>query len=161
LLTYLSVAAFAGIHLHYVGNYVHASNKSLVIIPAPAWQQVELCWSLISASIPNLKSFMKSFSTGLGMEGDLKTHSHDLYYKGSSQGHQLQSIRSRASAKGDRNQRNPDNFRPDFGEYSATVEHANAIKEPRDASSITSGGSQDMIIQKDVKYNVRYEEAQM
>lgn len=162
-----SVAAFAALHLHYVGSYVNVSNTSLAIVPAVVWQQIELCWSLMSASIPNLKSFMRSFSTGLGMEGDLTTHAYDLYHKGASkdasQGHQLQSLRSRSSAKGDQlTQRSTgDHFRPNFGQHSATVEQGNrASRRPRDASSIASGGSQDMIIQKDVTYNVRYE-AQM
>ena len=155
-----SLTAFAVLHLHFVGDYVHAVDTSLAMVPALAWQQIELCWSLISASIPNLKSFMKSFSTGLGMEGDLTTRGNDLHYNksGSQHGHPLQSLRNRSVAKGGpTTQSATDNFRPDFGEYSATVERGNANKEPRDASSFTSGGSQDMIIQKDVKYNVQYE----
>jgi len=35
-------------------------------------QQIELSWSLISATIPSLKSFVKSFNSGFGLTIDPK-----------------------------------------------------------------------------------------
>jgi hypothetical protein len=38
------------------------------MVPAVIAAEAELCWSLVSAAIPNLKNFMKSFATGFGHE---------------------------------------------------------------------------------------------
>ena len=38
------------------------------MVPAIIAAEAELCWSLVSATIPNLRNFMKSFATGFGHE---------------------------------------------------------------------------------------------
>ena len=159
----LPVAVFAGLHLHYVGNYVHATHIGFAIVPALVWQQIELCWSLLSASIPNLKSFLKTFNSGFGLDADYNTDGYGM--RAYSDAYQMESLKSKGNAPqkgGDLTQREFEykNFRPDFAECSTTVQHenGNANRGQRDASSITSTGSQSQIIRKDIQYNIRYEQ---
>lgn len=167
----LGVAALAVVHLHYVAKYVDAPRTSFSIIPALVWQQIELCWALLTASIPNLKAFMKSFNSGFGLE-NTATDGYGLGYGGAthgsqvSEGYQLGSVKNHepvpklahVSQQESVNRPFADNLRPDFVDYSTTIEHENANKERSEARSIESGGSQDMIIRKDVQYDVRYEQ---
>ncbi len=66
--------AFSALHLYYVSSYSNTANMSQAIVPALVLQQCELLWSLISATIPTLKAFMKAFNSGFGMEIDLDSH---------------------------------------------------------------------------------------
>ncbi|KAF2026158.1 hypothetical protein EK21DRAFT_12166, partial [Setomelanomma holmii] len=67
----IPVIGFAALNLQYISRYVDSDNVSYHIIPALVCQQYELFWSLLSATIPTLKSFMRSFNSGFGMEIDL------------------------------------------------------------------------------------------
>jgi len=67
----LPLIGIAAVHLHYVSAYSNAANASRVIISALVVQQCELLWSLLSATIPTLKAFMRTFNSGFGMEVDL------------------------------------------------------------------------------------------
>jgi hypothetical protein len=44
--------------------------------------EAQLCWSLISATIPNLKNFIKSFNTGFGHESGFSTLGGSGYRSG-------------------------------------------------------------------------------
>ncbi|KAF2180848.1 hypothetical protein K469DRAFT_444611, partial [Zopfia rhizophila CBS 207.26] len=67
----LPVIGFAAAHLHYVSIYANSSNIPQAMISALVYQQFELFWSLLAATIPTLKAFMRSFNSGFGMEIDL------------------------------------------------------------------------------------------
>ena len=62
------MAAAAIVHAVYVAKYEHSQHPSIAMVPAVVAAEAELCWSLVSAAIPNLKNFMKSFATGFGHE---------------------------------------------------------------------------------------------
>jgi hypothetical protein len=67
----LPAVGFAAAHLHYVSVYTKSSNIPMAIVPALLYQQCELFWSLLAATIPTLKAFMRSFNSGFGMEMSL------------------------------------------------------------------------------------------
>ena len=155
-----SGAALAAVHLHYVGNYVHATDTSLAIVAAVVWRQLELCWSLLSASIPNFKSFMKSFNSGFGLDMDLATSAKGSRDRNTSyELHSMGANGSKANASKNRDVTSfTDNLRPGVGHHSATIQHVRANgRRLGKASSIESGGSREMIIRKDVAWNVDYE----
>jgi len=121
-------------------------------------QQVQLCWSLIAATIPNLKSFVKSFSSGFGIQLDPSlTQAYGSGRLGRGTGYEMGSLGPNGTSKSrSGNQSYNDIERPtklpqqmqDTGKN-----HHNA----RDQESIASAGSQDHIIRKDVQWKIHYE----
>ena len=152
-----SVAALAILRIYLVGRYVHSATPGLDIVPVLVCQQVELCWSLISATIPALKSFVKSFNSGFGLtfDPDATTRYGSRGY-GASGGYELRSVgkgKSMLSSKGSRNATMND------GEDRITdVLHRKEKGNGRDVGSIKSMGSQDHIIRKDMQWEVHYEQ---
>ena len=152
-----SVAALAILRIYLVDKYVHSAKPGLDIVPVLVCQQVELCWSLISATIPALKSFVKSFNSGFGLtlDPDATTRYGSRGYAAGG-GFELRSVgkgKSILSSKGSRNTTSKD------GEDRITdMLHRKDKKNGRDVGSIKSMGSQDHIIRKDVQWEVRYEQ---
>ncbi|KAF2817342.1 uncharacterized protein BDZ99DRAFT_431394 [Mytilinidion resinicola] len=70
----LPVAAFSLLHLVALSRAIHASNSGVALARVTVYQQAQLGYSLISATIPCLKSFVKSFDTGLGLEVGYSTN---------------------------------------------------------------------------------------
>jgi hypothetical protein len=145
-----------------VGKYVHSAKPGLDIVPVLVCQQVELCWSLVSATIPALKSFVKSFNSGFGLTLDPDATSRYGSRGYGSRGYgaggafELGSVgkgKSMLSSKGSRNATLKD------GEDRITdVLHRKEKRNGRDVGSIKSMGSQDHIIRKDVQWEIRYEQ---
>lgn len=79
-------------------------------------QQIMLTYSLISATVPNLKSFMKSFSTGLGVSFGFL----DKDLEASSEAYALQPLTTHS---GRRRTRSPEDLPPDHT-YGGTHELA-------------------------------------
>ena len=150
----ISVAALAILHVHLVGNYIHSKNPSLAIVPALVCQQVELCWSLISATIPNLKPFVKSFSSGFGLTIDLDatTRYGSRTYGGAS--YELDSV-SKGKALASQNSTNPTNT--DLENQSGAMQLEQGKSKKRADGSIESMGSQACIIRKDVQWKIQYD----
>ncbi|KAK3720826.1 hypothetical protein LTR37_003489 [Vermiconidia calcicola] len=69
----LGVAAAAIMHAVWVFRHAKSVHPSLAMVPTIIIAEAELCWSLVSATIPNLKNFMRRFSTGFGHEFGLGT----------------------------------------------------------------------------------------
>ncbi|KAF2639092.1 hypothetical protein P280DRAFT_550562 [Massarina eburnea CBS 473.64] len=124
-------------------------------------QQAMLCWSLISATIPNLKAFMQSFSTEWGLGMSLGTST------GQSSDHPLQtfnltigSARTKGINNGLLSMYSDDaglstGLRPDPHLHSATVVHTgDNVNAAEDRASIASHGSQEWIIRKSVSWQV-------
>jgi hypothetical protein len=150
-----SVAALAILHLHFVGNYLHSERPGLAIVPVLVCLQVELCWSIISATIPNLKAFVKSFSSGFGLTIDLdaSTGYGSRAYRGAE--YELGSVRKttpHASKNGSRNA-----TVPDLEDQPAVMQHKKENNSARNEGSLTSVGSEDHIIRKAVEWKVEYE----
>jgi hypothetical protein len=151
------VVALSLLHLHYVADYVQSSNPGIAIVPVIVMEQVQLCWSLISATIPNLKSFVKSFSSGFGIQLDPSLtqaygsgrleRTANRYEMGSLGG-------SHKSKSGGRSTHSVE------GTRDLPADPPPKLASIREHDSIDSGGSQgseDHIIRKDVQWNVHYE----
>lgn len=66
----------AALHIRYVFA-AGSGDVNLNIIPALTIESVQLGYALISATIPNLKSFLMSFDTGMMMDVHAyRSHSH-------------------------------------------------------------------------------------
>ncbi|KAI1612445.1 hypothetical protein EDD37DRAFT_647988 [Exophiala viscosa] len=151
----LPLAALSIIHLKYISDYTTSKNPGIALVSALVLQQVELCWSLIAATIPNLKSFVKSFSSGFGIQLD-PTLTQGAYGSGrykETNGYEMGSVPGQGNSKSRSANRS-------YNE----IEHQDPItplpqddKIRRDQESIDSAGSQDHIIRKDVQWNVHYE----
>lgn len=121
-------------------------------------QQVQLCWSLISATIPNLKSFVKSFSSGFGIQLDpTLTQSYGSgRYGHSANGYELGSV----NGKNGTQSRSANRSYNDIEGHTALPQHmtnVTKVTSARDQESIDSTGSQDHIIRKDVQWRIHYE----
>lgn len=60
----LPLIALAVLRMHYVNRYAEADNPGLAQTPIAILQQVYMAWTIISATIPNIKSFVRSFGSG-------------------------------------------------------------------------------------------------
>jgi hypothetical protein len=165
-LTLYSVAAVSIVHLHYVADYTHSDNIGLALVPVIVLQQVELCWSLISATIPNLKSFVKSFSIGFGIRLDpytVQTYGSRGYARNN--GYELGSVKGNSTMKS--RSGNGSAARSGNRSYNDIEEQdplppqveiqASRKRNTRDKDS-NSLGSQEHIIRKDVQWEVHYEQ---
>jgi hypothetical protein len=136
------VAALAIAHAVYSARTSTTLRPGLAFVPALALAEAELCWSLISATIPNLKSFMQSFNTGFGHNDFGFTSNPTMSTSRRHPGDDIP-LRSLPSHK--------DEFRPDCVAYDAEVVRG------RDDRSIESGNSQELIIRKTVEHEVTFE----
>lgn len=165
----LPLIAIAALHLHYVSKYNDAANTSQAIVPALVLQQCELLWSLISATIPTLKKFMRTFSSGFGMEIDLDSpygyrsgpHDDKTYILGSNQ-----------RAEGFILPINPDTNACKSQVIVSTTEDPQSqvnmfheeVSEPRGSCSRPQSGytshssSREMIIKREVEWQISYED---
>jgi hypothetical protein len=152
----IRVVGLALLHLHFIGNYVHSETPSLSIVAVLVCQQVELCWSIISATIPNLKSFVKSFSSGFGLTIDLDATARygSRNYGGTA--YELGSVK-KGTTHGLRGGSHIATI-PDLEDQSGAIQREGEDGRLRKAGSSTSMGSEDHIIRKDVQWKVEYQE---
>ncbi|CAK4030279.1 Hypothetical predicted protein [Lecanosticta acicola] len=52
---------FASMNLHRIALLEGTHDKALAVVPSMMWTQAELLWSIVSASLPCLKTFMRPF----------------------------------------------------------------------------------------------------
>lgn len=150
------------LHLHYVAKYTGSDNPGVAIVPVIVMQQVELCWSLISATVPNLKSFVKSFSSGFGIQLDasLTQNYGSGRYGRSGGGYEMGSLPGKGSHKSESAGRSFNDPGETRRVLPTNTSHVTTITREQD--SIDSGGSQDSrghIIRKDIQWDVHYEPA--
>ncbi|GAB7352979.1 hypothetical protein MBLNU459_g3546t2 [Dothideomycetes sp. NU459] len=154
------VAVFSGIHVGYISDSASASDPGLAVVASLVWQQIELGYALISATIPTLKSFIRGYERAMGWES---SYAKTGTIVGSQ--HQLQSFHTKshlASRHRDDDThseygRSP--LRPDQQHYKANVTVPHNPDIPKRMLSTGSGGSQDPIIRKDVDFTVSSESA--
>ncbi|ROW18191.1 hypothetical protein VPNG_00245 [Cytospora leucostoma] len=63
----LPLVALSIIHLKYTRGYLQSTEPLFAVTATLLCQQAMLAWSLISATIPNIKSFMRVFNFSMGM----------------------------------------------------------------------------------------------
>lgn len=159
----LPLIGITAVHLNYISAYSNATNISQAIISALVVQQCELLWSLLSATIPTLKAFMRTFNSGFGMEIDLDSpyanHSgaqdSRTYILGSAQ-HSSRSGTARipgVTTAGPRKDTNP-------AELHVSNKKATGLSESRtrSQSSFTGQSSRELIIEREVAWRVSHEE---
>nr|OQO17916.1 hypothetical protein B0A51_12471 [Rachicladosporium sp. CCFEE 5018] len=146
----LGVAALAVTHAVYASRLPRSAHPSLASIPRIALAEAELCWSIVSATIPNLKSFMSSFNTGFGH--------NDFAFTVTGSNYDMNGSRSKS---GNHNiplsnmSRNRSNGRatPGFMESLRPEGHGYEVEvrgQQQDSASVGSGQSEEMIIRKQV-----------
>ena len=146
------------VRLYYLSITLHSSDFPFDSTYSGLLTQIEMHYSLMAATIPCMKPFIKAFNTGylghtVSQMGGYGTGYGTGYGKGNE--YVLQSISSDrgfgpTKAKSGRNL-GP--LRPDQGDNATVVEH-----EPAQPSgSMTSDGSEKMIIRQTVGWNVRYD----
>lgn len=174
----LPLIAFSVAHLSLFGQYTRSTSPLFEISGSLLLQQVMLTYSLISATIPNLKSFMKSFSTGLGVSFGFMDK--DVYV--SSEAYALQPLTTRSRRRrnkspeglpsgnihdridGSVGEQQP-RLRPGSLQHEVVIHHSpDGTSDHRssatdDGRGISRCGSRDMIIKKEVQWNVYHEPA--
>jgi hypothetical protein len=156
----LLLLALSGLHLSYFQQYPDSAEPQFSVTDSLLFQQVMLTWSLIAATIPNLKAFMKSFSTGFGLalggDGSM-TNSYPMRsYPAKSSKTDSNGTREIASRSG--RPRYP--LRPDVILAQTTIhaDHHDRLSDiTTDGNSTMRAGSQDLIIRREVEWDVRSE----
>ncbi|KAI4763472.1 hypothetical protein E4T52_04520 [Aureobasidium sp. EXF-3400] len=64
----LVVAIFAIIHVYYVSQWSSSSDPGIATVYSLLWQQVELGYALMAATIPTLRSFIRGYEKAMGWE---------------------------------------------------------------------------------------------
>ncbi|KAJ9633682.1 hypothetical protein H2201_008953 [Coniosporium apollinis] len=156
----IPVAAFALAFLDAITTYHDSQNIGVAYSAVIIWHQVELGYSLIAATIPCLKSFIKSFDTGFGAEFGYSTNpygsanSRPCGNETKCQSFPMSPIKgskfTRVSSPQSLGRLRPEQIKNVTNIY-------NTKDSPREDASITSGNSQEMIIRRDVRCDVRHD----
>ncbi|KAF2257664.1 hypothetical protein CC78DRAFT_527498 [Lojkania enalia] len=162
------VIGFGAAHMHYVGYYANSDDASKAMIPALVYQQFELFWALLSATIPTLKAFMRSFNSGFGMEIDLDGYGSGYgsngYYNGT---YPLESLKNATAPNGvvtstpetrARGQKSTGTG-PQSAAGSVRGRGASVASERIGTETVNSDGSQEMIIRREVQWTVSHDDA--
>ncbi|RKK81986.1 hypothetical protein BFJ68_g17578 [Fusarium oxysporum] len=168
----IPLIALSAVHLAYSATNPASTEPQFAVTKALLCQQIMVAWSLISATVPNLKNFLKSFSIGMGFPV-----SFDLSMSGSSNVYALQSFRDNRSgvtssaavatvvkSRSDSAARSrPHGWRPVQVSCQTTAACDSGSNNRDDISEEgrnSRAGSQDMIINKEVTWKVTYEDNQ-
>lgn len=169
----LAVVPVSAVHLAFISQLVTAPDPQLASAKTLALQQVMMGVSLLACTIPSIKSFLGSFNMGFGVmqfenpaeDGSQPSECYALRTIGggpmnvtpgqANDGGRRQSYYPRAKLevpddlelRGDRAQ-SETVIRSDGRSQSSTVE---------DGAHLSRAGSQDLIIQKEVEWDVHHE----
>ena len=159
---------FSAFHGVYIGHYVHARDPGLFIADVLVWQQVELGYSLISATIPTLKSFVRGYNKAMGFDPSYQEKrglggGYNLGSYGVSGNRSNPNSRQRSKNEISRIRPDPEpmmdhDLRPHDGEYRAGAYH-DPMRRVRRQTSTGSGDSEDPIIRRDVSVTVESQSA--
>ena len=170
MLTLSRVAALAILYLHYITAFINASNVGVAITVAIVFQQLELGYSLVSTTIPTLKTFIRDFDTGMGLDlassmsnygrGTNRYGNISHSFNGNSGSYELKE-RSKDGPRPSLTERLggkvSQNFRPDLVENTTSIVHATHHRRSASAErSHTTENSQEMLIHHDVDFHVLY-----
>lgn len=159
------LVALSALHLAYFWNYPTSNEPQFAITNSLLFQQSMLVWSIISATVPNLKNFLKSFSIGMGfpLAFDISmygsNHTYPLQSLGNSRSKATSSaVAGTAGASTSVSAHDPmDNDhrgKPQHWGSDQIANRDNASEEGRSSRA----GSQDMIINKEVTWKITYED---
>ncbi|KAG9677807.1 hypothetical protein KCU99_g4461, partial [Aureobasidium melanogenum] len=169
----LVVAIFAIIHVYYVSQWSSSSDPGIATVYSLLWQQVELGYALMAATIPTLRSFIRGYEKAMGWESSYYIRNNTAASRTATSTYHLSTMnKSRhEEERGDGAvfglqrietcDREP--LRPDRPNYKAQIygPGLDGVHEsvPRRTKSSSSGDSQEPIIRKDVEIQVSSEAA--
>lgn len=143
----LPLIAFSVLHLKYIRDYPQSAEPLFAVTNTVLCQQAMLTWSLISATIPNIKSFMKvfNFSMGMGaMDERLSNQTPEAII--------LEPLRDRTTT--DEHRRTPDGdssgLRPNHAQHRSMMTTSDRGTTD-DEHSLRRNDSQEMIIKKETQ----------
>lgn len=137
-----------------MSDFTTSANPGLALVPVLVLQQVQVCWSLISATVPNLKAFVKSFSSGFGIQLDpAVAQAYGSSRSNRSNAYELGSVTGKTISKS----RSGNKSYNDVERHGAVPQHMNGRDKSREQDSIDSVGSQEQIIRKDMQWDITYE----
>jgi hypothetical protein len=155
----IPIVIFSVLHFIHLAQYPIAPQPLYSVTEPLIDQQAMLLWSLISATIPNLKTFMLSFSLDFGQgvtfgnQTKSSDHASHIVTIGSAESKGLpKTNRSASWADSTLSDGLSSSLRPDPHQHNTTVVHSAGEK-----ASIGSFGSQDLNIKKVVDWHVRSE----
>jgi hypothetical protein len=140
-LTIRSVMALTATHFKLLVDYSNGLPSPFAIIPAFILQQTVLAASLITATIPNLKSFLQSLSGNWEQAGFGTGYTSDAYNNGT---FEMSNVHSNVQSASRAESRGPHMNSSHVGLIGDSVPRQKTSKR----GSLSSGGSQDMIIRK-------------
>lgn len=169
----LAVIPVSAVHLAYIFKLAHSTNPQLMSTGSLILQQVMIGVSLLACTIPSLKSFMRSFSMGMGVmqfessTGDRTHPSQDSYALRTIGGGRMNShVGTRYAQDTHKSRAEVDKTRvPGAIELrgdqaqTETIIHSDGGSHTtlEDGNRMSRMGSQDMIIRKDVQWDVQHE----
>jgi hypothetical protein len=170
----LPLIAASAHHLACLQVYPYSAEPQFAVTNALLLQQVMVTWSMISSTIPNMRGFMSSFTTGISLVNETYGKSSRFSNStGFTEFHALQSITSNSTAckraqVATRHKevipasgRNDSNLllRPDPIEHSTTISHPDRVRiySTRDILNEEENASQEMVIKKEVQWDVHHE----
>ncbi|PCD25477.1 hypothetical protein AU210_014580 [Fusarium oxysporum f. sp. radicis-cucumerinum] len=166
----IPLIALSAVHLAYTTTNPASLEPQFAVTKALLCQQIMVAWSLISATVPNLKNFLKSFSMGMGFPA-----SFNLSISRSSNVYALQSLRNNSSGVtssvamattvkstfDSAAHSQPHSWRPDEVSTQTTTSRdtgSNSWDHISEEGRNSRAGSQEMIINKEVTWKVTYED---
>ncbi|KAJ3498432.1 hypothetical protein NLG97_g1134 [Lecanicillium saksenae] len=173
----LPLIILSAVHLAYFNKYPSSDQPQFAIIDSLLFQQAMISWSLISATVPNLKNFLKSFSIGMGFPlayDDTMSGSGGAYVLRSFANNRSKTNGSVAANDGvvsttisARRHSNSELHRQagrdwhgdhDSNKTTETQHYATSSRENVDEETSSRAGSQDMIINKEIVWKITYED---
>lgn len=163
----LPLIGLAAVHVACANKYPLADEPLFAVTKTLMWQQIMVSWSLLSATSPNLKSFMSSFNIGWGFPVAFDETNPDARNSVVHQDLELAKISfpevttsTMSSVASISSSGRPCNWRPDVIAHQATVTHECERTSLGDITEeeISWTGSHEMIINKEVTWNVTYED---
>jgi hypothetical protein len=130
-----SMIAFSLLYLKVYSEAVRSENRVQHLSKVIIWQQVMICYSLLSATLPFVQAFMRGFTTGGTAFGSIIYGSRN----------------SRSNSSGDtsRSRSRNEQFTPQFLGRTRTVCRG-AGKQINNEAHRASGGSQELIVRREV-----------
>lgn len=147
-------AIFSSMYLLAYSQFIRSGDRGVAITPTMVWQEILLGYSFISATVPCIKGFVKSFKTG-GL-GDIGVDDLIGYGGGSIHMDSMKGSTLPLANKGE------PRLRPEAIDYMASayfedVSQGDGSREDglREDGSINSESSQRMIIRRHVNWQVK------
>lgn len=160
-----------------MSTFVHSTSPSIDVVPSLVWQQLALCYSIVSALVIALRPFLKDLHTGMGIDIARMTGTvasgNNSYPKGS-RGNAYEMHNMSVMSRGDKGrssitiddegsgsdpsdlEQSKTKYRPDPVQYSASIFHP---RVQRQTSTGSTHSQQPIMIKRDVDYQVSYEKA--